>query len=112
MRKQIACVLLLVIFASLTANGRANSAQNIIVKITKKGYEPKVITVKKDVPTKITFIRQTNQTCGTEIVIPDYKIEKSLPLNKAVRVEITPKNDGELTFTCGMNMLRGKIIVQ
>ena len=112
MSKQIIFSILLITLVTLSTNSRANSVQNIVIKITKKGYEPKVITLKKDVPIRLTFIRRTTQTCGTEIIIPDYKIEKSLPLNKAVRVELTPSRNGELTFTCGMNMLRGKIIVQ
>jgi plastocyanin domain-containing protein len=27
-------------------------------------------------------------------------------------VEFTPQKSGEFTFTCGMNMLRGKLVVE
>lgn len=84
----------------------------ITIAVTEQGYEPASITVKKDVPTKITFIRKTDKTCGTEVSIPDYKISKPLPLNEPVVVELTPTKSGEFKITCGMNMLDGKIVVQ
>jgi plastocyanin domain-containing protein len=35
-----------------------------------------------------------------------------LPLNKPVVVAFTPNKSGGFSFTCGMGMLRGKIVVQ
>ena len=97
--------------AAVSASGvQANSG--ITIAVTEQGYEPATITVKKDVPTKITFIRKTDKTCGTEVSIPDYKISKPLPLNEPVMVELTPTKSGEFKITCGMNMLDGKLVVQ
>jgi plastocyanin domain-containing protein len=86
--------------------------QTVRVRITKRGYEPKSLSLKPDVPARITFVRETNESCGTEIVLKDYGISKPLPLGKPVTVEFTPTGSGEFKFTCGMDMLRGKIIVQ
>ena len=91
---------------------KSRPLKTVTVKITKKGFEPKELFLQRDVPVRIIFIRQTAQTCGTEVVFPAYKITKSLPLNKPVKVDFTPTKEGELTFTCGMDMLRGKIVVQ
>ena len=88
------------------------SVQSVTVKITGKGYEPKSLMLKRDVPAVITFIRQAEKTCGTEVMIPEYKISQSLPLNKPIKVKFTPTKSGELKFTCGMDMLRGKLIVE
>lgn len=96
--------------AASASGVQANSG--ITVAVTEQGYEPASITVKKDVPTKITFIRKTDKTCGTEISIPEYKISKPLPLNEPVVVELTPTKSGEFKITCGMNMLDGKLVVQ
>ena len=63
------------------------------------------------VPTRVTFTRKTDATCGTEVLFPDYNIKKALPLNQAVVVEFTPRK-GEIKFTCGMNMLQGKVVAQ
>jgi plastocyanin domain-containing protein len=45
-------------------------------------------------------------------VIPDYDIKRELPLNEPVVVEFTPEKAGTISFACGMNMQRGKIVVK
>jgi len=82
------------------------------VNVTEQGFQPSSVTVRANVPAKITFLRQTDQTCATEVAIPDYNIKRALPLNQPVVVEFTPKKTGEVTFMCGMNMFRGKVVVQ
>jgi plastocyanin domain-containing protein len=57
-------------------------------------------------------VRRTDQTCATSVVIPEYKINRELPLNKEVVIEFTPVKSGEFAFACGMNMLKGKLVVQ
>ena len=86
-------------------------AQTAKVTINVQGFQPSSLNLKADVPAKITFLRTTNDTCATKVVIPEYKIEKDLPLNQPVVVELTPKK-GTFGFACGMNMLQGKIVVQ
>lgn len=86
-------------------------AQTAKISITAKGFEPASVNVKANVPAKLTFLRTTNDTCATEVVVPDYKIKKELPLNKAVDVEFTPTKTGDIAFACGMNMFKGKIVV-
>ena len=97
---------------AVIAQRRNSNVQSVTVKITSKGYEPKSLVLKRDVPAVVTFIRQTGKTCGTEVVIPEYKISQPLPLNKPVKVKFTPTKSGELKFSCGMDMLRGKLIVE
>jgi len=36
---------------------------------------------------------------------------RDLPAHETTPVEFTPDKPGEFTFTCGMNMLRGKLVV-
>jgi plastocyanin domain-containing protein len=57
-------------------------------------------------------VRKVEATCGNELLIQDYGIKRELPLNQPVVVEFTPAKSGELKFSCGMDMLRGKIIVK
>lgn len=87
-------------------------AQTVTVKLTKEGYQPESFKLKRNVPARVTFVRETDETCGKEVVIKDYDIKRALPLNEPVVVEFTPRKTGEFTFACGMNMIRGKIIVQ
>ena len=82
------------------------------VAVTEQGFQPGSLTLESGVPARITFVRKTDATCATEVVFPEYHIKEALPLNRPVVVEFTPKKAGEVTFTCGMNMLRGKAVVR
>ena len=83
------------------------------VKITVSTvYEPKSVAVKKGQTVKLAFFRTDEKNCGDEVVFPSFGIKKSLPVGETVTVELTPQESGELVFTCGMDMMRGKIIVQ
>jgi plastocyanin domain-containing protein len=89
----------------------AADGQTAKITVTVQGFEPSSLTLKANVPAKITFLRTTNETCATSVVIPEYKIQKDLPLNQPVVVELTPKK-GSFGFACGMGMLQGKLVVQ
>jgi RND family efflux transporter MFP subunit len=87
------------------------SSQSATVTLTEDGYHPDSLALRAGVPARITFLRKTDVTCGTEIVLPEYHIQKPLPLNQPVVIEFTPRQ-GEMTFTCGMRMLKGKVVAQ
>ncbi len=76
------------------------------------GYKPSIIKIKKGQKTTISILRKDPNTCLEEFILPDFKISKYLPLNEKVEIEITPDKSGEFPFHCGMNMFRGKVIVE
>lgn len=88
-----------------------NGAQTATVEINSKGFDPGSLKLKADVPAKVTFVRKTDEGCAKEVVIKEYNINRALPLNEPVTIEFTPRK-GEFTFACGMNMLKGKLIVK
>ena len=88
----------------------AAAVQTATISLGEKGYDPSRLTLRAGVPARLTFIRTTDKTCGTEIAFPALDIKRALPLNEPVAIEFTPKA-GELAFTCGMNMLKGTIVV-
>jgi len=90
----------------------AREPQGGKVVLTEKGYEPAKLTLRAGEPARITFVRTTDKTCGTEVVFPSLNIRRPLPLNEPVVIEFTPKASGEIGFACGMNMLRGTVVVQ
>ena len=90
--------------------GQAGSPQVDI--IVQGGYSPDTISIKKGRTTKLNFIRKDPSSCLEEIVLPDFKIRKVLPLNQKVTIELTPSRTGEFSFSCGMNMYHGKIRVR
>jgi len=90
----------------------AGKVQDARVLVTETGYEPAKLTVRAGEVARITFVRTTDKTCGTEVVFPSLNIRRALPLNRPVVVEFTPKTSGEIGFLCGMNMLRGTVVVE
>jgi len=83
------------------------------VKVTVKGgYTPDVIVVRKGIPVRLNFYRNETADCSDTIVFGDFKIRKPLPAYKTTSIEFTPEKEGEFEFTCGMGMLRGKLIVR
>lgn len=86
--------------------------QTTRIEITTKGYQPTSLKLRRGVPARVTFLRTTDATCVKEIVLPDFNIRRALPLNQPVVVNFTPTKRGSFTFVCGMNMMRGQLIVQ
>ncbi len=86
--------------------------QSTKIVVNEQGFEPANVALRAGTPARLTFIRTTDKTCGTEVVFPSLNIKRVLPLNKPVQIEFTPAKSGEIAFACGMNMLRGAIMVQ
>lgn len=83
------------------------------IKITVKGgYSPDVIVVRKGLPVRLDFYRDETASCSEEVIFGDFSIARHLPAYQTTQIEFTPDKAGEFTFTCGMNMLRGRLIVQ
>jgi plastocyanin domain-containing protein len=96
---------------SVQAAQQQNGTQTATVEINDKGFEPSSLKLKAGVPAKVTFVRKTDEGCAREVVIKEYGINRQLPLGEPVTVEFTPRK-GEFTFACGMDMLKGKLIVE
>lgn len=76
------------------------------------GYSPAVLKVQRGTPVRLTFDRQETSSCSEEIVFPDFGIRQYLPAHQKTTVEFTPDKAGTYDFTCGMSMLRGRLIVE
>jgi membrane fusion protein, heavy metal efflux system len=96
-----------------SSSGRGSeAAQTAKVVVNEQGYEPAKLTLRAGTPARITFVRTTDRTCGTEVVFPSLNIKRALPLNEPVVIEFTPQKSGDIAFACGMNMLHGTVVVQ
>ena len=82
------------------------------IEVTSEGFVPNKLTASVNKPIKLVVTRKTDKTCATEIVIKDYGIKKSLPLNQPVEVTFTPTKTGKVRFACGMDMIAGEIEVK
>lgn len=88
------------------------AVQTAKIVVNEQGYEPAKVTLRAGRPARLTFIRTTDKTCGTEVVFPSLNIKRPLPLNEPVVIEFTPTKSEDIAFACGMNMLRGTVTVQ
>ncbi len=82
------------------------------ITVSKNGYEPASVNAEKGEKLTLAFYRADAENCGGEVVFPKLKITKKLPVGETVLVEITPTESGEIAFACGMDMLKGKVLVQ
>jgi plastocyanin domain-containing protein len=94
----------------VSASVNEKGVQEINVTV-KGGYSPDVIVVNKGMPVRLNFYRDETSSCSEQVIFGDFRIARNLPAFKTTKIEFTPDKTGEFTFTCGMNMLRGKLIV-
>ena len=101
--------------AVATACGkRGPSAPAADVTAGEHGFTPTSFTLPGGGPgshAAVTFVRTTDKTCATEVVFPDLKIEKKLPLDQVVSVDLPTDTPKTLTFQCGMAMYKGAVVV-
>jgi cobalt-zinc-cadmium efflux system membrane fusion protein len=88
------------------------NVQSAKIIVNEQGFEPAKVALRAGTPARLTFVRTTDKTCGTEVVFPSLNIKRALPLNEPVLIEFTPAKAGDIAFACGMNMLRGAVVVQ
>lgn len=91
---------------------KTGAAQEVQVKVTDSGFEPARLVMKPGVLARIIFTRMSDKTCATAVEFPSLKTRRDLPLNQPIAIEFTPEKAGEIAFACGMNMLRGTVVVQ
>lgn len=94
-----------------TATAGTGGVQEVTITVH-GGYEPAEVRLQKGVPARLVFDRQETSGCSEEVVLPDFGIRRFLPAFQKTTVELTPDRAGSFEFTCGMSMLRGRLVVQ
>jgi plastocyanin domain-containing protein len=97
--------------AGVTAGLTSSGFQEAMI-LVKGAYNPDVIVVEHGKPVRLMFNRQETAACSEKVVFPDLSRSAELPEGEVVPIEFTPEQPGEYEFTCGMGMLRGKIVVR
>lgn len=97
--------------ASGSGSGQTQQTQEATVTV-KGGYAPSVVRAKAGQPVRLVFDRQETSGCSEEIVFADFGIRRYLPAHQQTVIEVTPPAAGTYEFTCGMSMLRGKLIAE
>jgi plastocyanin domain-containing protein len=89
----------------------AGGVQEIDITV-KGGYSPDVVSVRAGRPVRLNFYRDETDSCSERVVFGDFRIARALPAYKTTAIEFTPERAGEFTWTCGMSMMRGKLVVE
>ncbi len=94
----------------LAASG--GSPRIVELRVTGRGFEPWRVSLKKGEPVQLVVTRTTDDTCATELIIPEQHIRAELPLGKPVSVTFTPTRTGEIRYSCAMGMMGGVLDVR
>ena len=88
-----------------------DGVQEVTITV-KGGYSPDLVRVRQGVPVRLLFDRQESGDCTSRVVFPDFGVAESLPAFQTSSVELMPEAAGRYGFACGMNMVRGTLVVE
>jgi plastocyanin domain-containing protein len=89
----------------------AAEGRRVEITASNDGYSPSTIEAKAGESLVLRFTRTTKSECLAQVVFPDLKITKDLPMNTPVEVAIKADKPGKIPFQCGMAMVKGTINV-
>jgi plastocyanin domain-containing protein len=84
----------------------------IEMMITPTGYTPNVIKVKKGVPVELNITNPGDNSCFSTFMMPDFDLNNVNLKAGTTKLTFTPDKEGEYTFSCGMNMFKGTVIIE
>ncbi|QIX60311.1 cupredoxin domain-containing protein [Hymenobacter lutimineralis] len=102
-------------FFSTRPKARAQAASGGVQAVTimvKGGYTPETIEVECGKPVQLSFYRAEENGCSEEVLFPDFNLRRELPAYQTTLIELRPEKAGSYEFTCGMGMLRGRLIAR
>lgn len=95
---------------AVAADAAGGGPQRVRIEV-KGGYSPALVRVRAGRPVRLEFFRNETNGCTEEVVLPDFGIRTYLPPHQTTPVSFTP-NAGSYEFTCGMGMVRGRVIAE
>ena len=91
---------------------KASPERTIQIEVTKEGFVPAEIKVKKGEPLALVVTRKIERTCATEIALAGTDLKMDLPLNTPGTIHFTPKRSGVVKYACAMGMVGGVLLVE
>jgi plastocyanin domain-containing protein len=95
--------------AALPEESVPEASGRVAITVDGMGFHPSTIHARIGQPLKLVFTRVSEAGCAQELVVASLGVRKPLPLNQPVELDVTPTS--ELRFACGMDMLRGQVVV-
>lgn len=88
----------------------AQGVRTIPINVNDAGYDPENIQAKPGEKLELVFTRRSKGACGEQVKVADGPVI-DLPLEKPVTIAVTAPSTGKLGFACGMDMMKGVILV-
>jgi plastocyanin domain-containing protein len=76
------------------------------------GYSPRLISVKKGIPVKLTLTSNDVYSCALSFILPEFGIKTFLASTDQKTFTFTPTRTGRFNFTCSMGMYTGVLEVK
>ncbi len=96
--------------ADATASPAPVAVTEVAITVDGEGYHPEEIKAPAGQLARLKFTRVSDGGCGQQVLFPSLKLQKDLPLDREVVVDLTMPASGRLEFTCGMGMVRGTLV--
>jgi hypothetical protein len=97
---------------SPTASAPADASVQVVhMQLTRRGYEPNVLYARVGVPVRWVIDVVEMSGCTNRLIMPQYGVNKKFVVGENV-IEFTPTRTGELPFSCWMQMVWGKFIIE
>lgn len=93
------------------AQNPADAGGREIEVVVDPDYQPSRIEVTAGERVRLRFIRRSGGACTREVVFPTLNLRRELPTGQPVVIELPVLPVGETPFQCGMNMVRGVVVV-
>jgi plastocyanin domain-containing protein len=94
-----------------TSNAPPLEGRRVDITAGMEGYVPSTIEAKAGESLVLRFTRTAKSECLAQVVFPELKITKDLPLNKPVEIQVKAEKPGKIPFQCGMAMVHGSVHV-
>ena len=75
-------------------------------------FTPASVTIPANQPVRLHFRRTDEATCADEIVLPELNMRKKIAANETVTFDLPAQPARTLNFACGMDMMKGTVVVQ
>lgn len=76
-----------------------------------RAYRPARITLSAGERVRLAFVRHDDGPCTREVVSPALGLRGELPAGRPVAIALPALQPNEYEFRCGMNMVRGTLVV-
>lgn len=76
------------------------------------GYQPNQVTFKQGEPAELVFKRVSDRGCVQVVQSQALGFKRELPLNEEVHFPIDTTTPGTYGFACGMDMVKGQVVVE